>query len=125
MTNVHDFGARGDGTTDDTAAITHAIQRGDGELVFPRGNYLISRPIYVALPQQGRLSIHGSGGTAKLLMTGVGPALHLVGSHRRSALPEHFEDDVWRKERMPMIRDLEIEGRHAEADGIRLEGTMQ
>lgn len=125
MTNVQEYGARGDGTTDDTAAITHAIQRGDGDLVFPRGDYVISRPLYVGLPQHGRLGIHGSDGAAKLIMNGAGPALHLVGSHRRSAQPDHFEDGVWRKERMPIVRDLEIEGRHPQADGMRLEGTMQ
>src|SRR4051794_25999916 len=104
MTKVLEYGARGDGRTDDTAAITHAIQRGDGDLVCPRGDYLISRPLNVGLPVHGRLGIHGWGGTAKLIMNGAGPALHLVGSHRRSAQPDHFEDDVWRKERMPVLR---------------------
>jgi polygalacturonase len=45
MSSVRDFGARGDGKTDDTAALRHAVQRGDGHLVFPRGDYIISRPI--------------------------------------------------------------------------------
>jgi hypothetical protein len=125
MTNVRDFGARGDGVTDDTAALTHAVQRGDGELTFLRGDYVISRPIYVPLELHGRLAIDGSGGTAKLLMHGPGPALHLVGSHRRTALPEHFQPGVWRKERMPSVRDLEIEGRHPQAGGVCVEGAMQ
>ena len=30
MSNVQRFGATGDGTTDDTAAIRHAIRDGDG-----------------------------------------------------------------------------------------------
>lgn len=125
MASVHHFGAKGDGKTDDTAALTHAIQRGDGEVVFPRGEYLISRPLTVPLELHGRISIHGSGGTAKIIMTGPGPALHLIGTHRRTAQPDNFVEGVWQRERMPTIRDLEIAGGHAEADGIRIEGAMQ
>src|SRR5262245_14771772 len=106
MTNVHDFGARGDGKTDDTAALTHAIQRGDGHLVFPRGDYLISRPLFIPRQLHGRIALDGSGGTARLLMNGPGPALHLVGTHRRSALPADFVPEVLVKERMPTIRGL-------------------
>lgn len=125
MTNVREFGARGDGNTDDTAAISHASQRGDGVLLFPPGDYVISRPLHLALPLHGRISIQGQGGTARLIMTGPGPALHLVGSHQRSALPRDVADGVWEKQRLPTIRDLEIVGRHLEADGIRIEGAMQ
>ena len=34
MTSVRDFGARGDGKTDDAQAIQHALQKGDGNLHF-------------------------------------------------------------------------------------------
>jgi hypothetical protein len=125
MTTVRDFGARGDGKTDDTAALSHAVQSGAGTLVFPRGDYLISRSLYVPLHLHGRLSIDGQGGTAKLIMAGEGPALHLVGSHRRTALPDHFAEGVWEKERMPTVRNLEIVGANPLADGIRIEGAMQ
>lgn len=125
MSNVRDFGAKGDGKTDDTAALSHAIQQGDGHLVFPRGDYLISRPLYVPLEHHGRICIDGSGGTAKLIMAGPGPALHLVGTHKKNALPANVADGVWKTERMPTVQGLEIEGRHAEADGIRVEGAMQ
>jgi pectate lyase len=125
MTNVHDFGARGDGQTDDTAALTHAVQRGDGHLVFPPGDYVLSQPLYIPLQLHGRIALDGSGGTARLLMQGPGPALHLAGSHRRTAQPDNFDPATWTRERMPMIRDLEIVGQHPEANGIRLEGVMQ
>lgn len=125
MANVLDFGARGDGKTDDTAAISHAVQRGDGLLVFPRGDYLISRPIHVPLDLHGRVAIEGSGGTARLVMAAAGPALHLIGTHPKSALPDHFAEGVWRKERMPTVRNVEILGAHAQANGIRVEGAMQ
>jgi len=125
MTNVREFGARGDGRTDDTASLSHAIQKGDGHLVFPRGDYLISRPLHIPLQLHGRIGIDGSGGTARILMAGAGAALHLVGTHRRSAHPEHFTDAIWERERFPTVRNIEIVGRHAQADGIYIEGAMQ
>jgi parallel beta-helix repeat protein len=125
MSSVREFGAKGDGRTDDTAALSHAIQRGDGHLIFPRGDYLISRPLYIPLELHGRVCIDGSGGTAKLLMNGPGPALHLVGTHKKNALPTNVASGVWQTERLPTIQSLEIEGRHPQADGIRIEGAMQ
>ncbi len=44
--NVRDFGATGDGTTDDTAAFQKALdeaaKRGGGQVIAPRGNYLFA-----------------------------------------------------------------------------------
>jgi polygalacturonase len=125
MASVLDFGARGDGKTDDTAALQHALQKGDGQLVFPRGNYLIQRPLVVPLDKEGRISISGQGGVARLIMAGPGPALHLVGTHNRSADPADFQERIWTSERMPTVQGLEVLGQHAEADGIRIDGTMQ
>ena len=125
MTSVRDFGARGDGKTDDTTAIQHAVTKGDGVVHFPRGEYLISRPIAVAMQTHGRLSIDGAAGTARILHTGAGPAFNLIGTHRRTADPTHFADEYWRRERMPIVTGLEIVGQHAQSDGIRVEGIMQ
>ncbi|MFO0863235.1 MAG: right-handed parallel beta-helix repeat-containing protein [Gemmataceae bacterium] len=125
MSNVRDFGARGDGRADDTQAILHALSKGDGHLFFPRGDYVVSRPIPIPLQTHGRTSIEGAGGAARLLMTGAGPCLHLIGTHTRNADPTSFAEGVWERERMPTIRGIEIVGKHDEADGIRLEGTMQ
>jgi hypothetical protein len=125
MSSVRDFGARGDGKADDTVALRHAAEKGDGQLVFPPGDYRITRPLLIPLERFGRLNVTGRGGTARLLMAGAGPALHLVGTHQKSALPAHVTDKVWQKERMPTVEGLEILGAHAEADGIRIEGAMQ
>jgi hypothetical protein len=125
MATVRDFGAKGDGKADDTTALTHAVQRGDGHLVFPRGDYRITRPLHIPLQLHGRISLVGAGGTARIIMAGAGPALHFVGTHKRTALPEDFKEAVWTRERLPMVRDLEIVGDHAEADGLRFEGAMQ
>ena len=125
MSNVRDFGATGDGQTDDTNAIQHAIDDGDGLVELPRGEYRITRTLKVNLTEQGRIGFTGLGGTAKLLMFGSGPTLSLLGTHTGSADPLSFKPGVWQSERMPTVSNLEIEGRHAEADGIHIEGVMQ
>ena len=125
MSNVRNFGATGDGRTDDTAAILHAIKDGDGTLEFPRGDYLITRTIEVPLEKVGRTAVVGSGGVAKLVMKGPGPALRIIGTHAGTADPASFKPTVWRAQRSPTLLNIEIEGGHAEADGVELIGTMQ
>ena len=64
MSDVRDFGAVGDGKTDDTDAIQHAIDEGIGRVEFPRGDFLITRTLLVDLEKTGRTGIDGSGGSA-------------------------------------------------------------
>lgn len=125
MSNVRDFGAAGDGRRDDTDAVVHAIEQGDGVLEFPSGDYVISRTIRVELDGTGRFGMSGSQGAAKLIMTGGGPAFHLIGTHEKSADPAGFEPRVWQRQRMPTVANIEIEGRHPRASGLLLEGVMQ
>ena len=125
MTNVRDFGATGDGTTDDTEAIQHAVDESVGLLVFPKGTYRITQPIRIELAKCGRTAIDGTGGTAKIIMAGPGPALSFVATHASTADPAGFRPEEWKNERMPMVRDIEIEGGHVKADGIRINGVMQ
>ena len=125
MARVKDFGAIGDGQADDTDAIQHAVNDGDGIVEFDRGNYCIRKPILVDFAKCGRTSIQGSAGTAKVIMKGPGPAFLLKANHASTADPAGFKPEEWQKERMPQVRDLEIEGGHPNADGIRIEGVMQ
>ena len=125
MSSVRDFGAIGDGVTDDTEAIQHAIDDGDGHLDFPRGEYRISRTLMVDLQKRSRSSIGGAGGTAKIVMHGPGPAIFLQATHAKTADPVGFRPEEWQHERMPTIDGIEIEGRHPEADGIQIVGVMQ
>ena len=125
MANVRDYGAVGDGVSDDTAALEHAVNDGDGLLVFPRGEYRISRTLRVNLSRSRRTGIDGSGGTARIVMTGPGPAISIVGSHDKTADPTDVAATVWDAERMPTVRSIEITTTHPEADGIRLEGFFQ
>ncbi|MHB8861464.1 MAG: right-handed parallel beta-helix repeat-containing protein [Pirellulaceae bacterium] len=125
MSNLHDFGAVGDGQVDDTRAIEHAIEAGDGVLEFPRGTYRITRTLRVDLARHGRVAVLGSGGIAKLQMHGPGPALLLLGTHDQSADPRSVHPALWHGERMPTLDGLEIEGHHEQSDGVRLEGVLQ
>ena len=125
MSNIRDFGAVGDGKTDDTAAIQHAINDGDGVIEFPRGNYRITKTLLVDLAKHSRTALHGSGGTAKLLMYGPGPAIFLKATHAKTADPTGFRPEEWQHERMPTVSNIEIEGKHPEANGIKIVGVMQ
>ena len=123
LLTVRDFGASGDGQADDTAAIQRAADRG-GEIRFPRGTYRISRPVVIDLDRAGHTSIVADG-TASLRMAGPGPALKLVGTHAGTASPDSVKENVWQRQRTPMIDGLEIVGEHPEAIGLWLEGTFQ
>jgi hypothetical protein len=125
MSNVRRFGAAGNGVEDDTEAIRHAVQDGDGMLHFPPGTYLISEPIEINLAESGPLGIEGTGGTARVLMTGSGPAFRLIGTHDGTGSPSSVKGNVYPDQRLPTVRNIEIEGTHPEADGIELIKTMQ
>lgn len=59
--NVREYGAAGDGTTDDTAALQHALDdaadRPGTEVYFPAGTYIIT----AALEYPGNVALRGSG----------------------------------------------------------------
>ncbi len=125
MSDVRAFGAVGDGVTDDTAAIQHAIEEGDGQVVFTPGTYKITQTLTARLDRRGPLSLSGSRGVARLVMLGAGPALRLTGTHQKTADPNDFAREVWVSERMPTVSGLEIVGGHEQAVGVELNGTMQ
>ena len=125
MSNVKNFGATGDGQTDDTVSIQHAIADGDGLLIFPKGTYRISKTLEIFLGTKGPGGLSGSMGAATIVMAGPGPAFRLIGTHGGTGDPGSVTPDVWISERMPGIRQIAIEGAHPRADGIELKGTMQ
>ena len=125
MSNVKDFGASGDGTTDDTEAIRHAVRDGDGVLLFPPGDYRITETIEVVLDEHGRAGIDGSAGTATVIMAGPGPAFRLLGTHEGTGSPASVEPKVWASQRMPTVLNIAVAGEHEEADGFELVKTMQ
>lgn len=125
MSNVKTFGAVGDGKTDDTLAIQHAVADSDGRLEFPRGNYLINNTIEIRLDEVGRIAIAGDDGTATIIMGGEGPAFRIIGTHTGTGDPLSAKPNIWERQRMPTIRNIEITGRHPGADGVELIETMQ
>ena len=125
MSNVTRFGAIGDGVADDTEAIQHAVTQGDGVLHFPPGTYRITQPIEIKLSKHGPLGMDGTGGTARVVMNGKGPAFRLVGTHGGTGDPGSRKGNVASHQRLPTIRNIEVEGAHAEADGFELIETMQ
>lgn len=122
--DCRNFGAVGDGQADDTEAIQAAVDSGIGRIVFSKGVYRITQTISIDLDKLGYTSLEGSG-VARIEMAGPGPAIRFTGTHFASAAPEKFEEKVWRRQRMPLVDGLAIQGAHAEAVGIEAVGTMQ
>src|SRR5947209_1062978 len=99
MSDLRNFGARGDGQADDTAALQHAVATtSDGLLEFPRGDFRIRRTVEVRLAEHGRISLSGLGGVGRVTMAGPGPAFRFVGTHTKNADPTSFAPAVWQKE---------------------------
>ncbi|MBK9169409.1 MAG: right-handed parallel beta-helix repeat-containing protein [Bryobacterales bacterium] len=114
---------KGDGQTDETAALQRWADTRAPDFRLPPGRFRITRPIEIRLDRAGPLAL--SGAEATLVMAGAGPALRITGTHKGTAGPSTVHEGVWRRERTPLIDGLEIVGAHPEAGGIRLEGTMQ
>ena len=125
MSNVRTFGAVGDGMTDDTDAIRHTLEQGDGSLEFPRGDYLISETIEVRLDETGRLGVAGTDGTATVIMSGEGPAFRIIGTHSGTGDPNSAKPNIWEKQRMPTFRNIEVTATNKNADGFELIETME
>ncbi len=121
---VRAFGALGDGENDDTEAIQKAINASASVIRFPPGTYKVSEPLIVDLDEVGVTSMIGDG-TARIIMVGSGPAIRFVGTHQGTASPKTVQDNVWQKQRMPLVDGLEIVGANDEADGIEAVRTMQ
>jgi hypothetical protein len=121
---VHTFGALGDGIADDSDAIQRAVDASIGQVRFPQGTFRITEPIVIDLDQVGFTSISG-GGVARILMAGPGPAFRFVGTHGGTAAPRTVQENVWMRQRAPMVDGIEIVGAHPQASGIGATGTMQ
>lgn len=80
--SVKDFGATGDGSTNDTTAIQAAINaaRGLGKVVFPRGTYRVNRTIEI--PSNSHLVGEGKSTVIKM-MNNIGRDTTLMRTGRR------------------------------------------
>lgn len=125
MVEAANFGATGDGITDDTPALEHALQEGDGVLRLHKGTFRLTRPLVFDLSKTGHAAVIGDGGTSTLVMAGPGPAIKIVGTHKGTSQPKSVTSDTWLKERFPTLAGFEIRGEHPEAVGIELARTLQ
>ena len=121
---VKDYGAAGDGKTDDTITFQRAIDSNLGDIHIPNGTYRLTKTIIIDLDRIGPVSIVGSG-TVKLIMAGPGPVFKLIGTHKGTADPDTVKENVWKNQRMPVVSRLEIVGINDKACGIEANGTMQ
>ena len=125
MSNVFGFGAKGDGVADDTEALQHTIDAGDGVLRLNKGTYRITKPLVLDLTNTGFGAVWGENGTSRIVMAGAGPAIRVVGDHQGTASPSSVQPHTWDKERFPTIAGIEIVGEHPDSVGIELRKTMK
>jgi parallel beta-helix repeat protein len=112
-------------THDATEMLQRMVEASSGLVELPAGTFTISRPIVVDLKKLGYRGIRGANGATRIIMTGAGPAIRIVGDHRGTANPESVEEHTWERERFPIVSGIEILGRHPEADGIEVFRTMK
>jgi parallel beta-helix repeat protein len=125
MSNVFGFGAKGDGVADDTEALQHTLDSGDGVLRLNKGTYRITRPLVLDLTKTGFGAVRGESGTSRIVMAGAGPAIRVIGNHQGTASPSSVQPHIWDKERFPTITGIEIVGEHPDSVGIELRKTMK
>ncbi len=118
------WGIIGNGTADCSTAIQQAVDAKVGSLRFPRGVYRLTKTIIIDLDKVGPTSISGDG-TATFIMEGAGPAFQFIGTHGGTAAPKTVKENVWLRQRTPMVDGIEIVGAHKAACGIEATGTMQ
>lgn len=118
------WGILGNGKVDCSAAIQQAVDAKVGTLFFPRGVYRLTKTISIDLDKVGPTSISGDG-TATFIMEGAGPAFRFIGTHAGTAAPKTVKDNVWLRQRTPMVDGIEIVGANSKACGIEATGTMQ
>lgn len=94
--NVRDFGAKGDGVTDDTDAVRKAISKAksvSGTVYFPEGNYLITETLKISKDDSKILTFKGDGLSSKI--TGAetleGPVFEILMKYNFNVRDLYFE----------------------------------
>lgn len=114
--SVKDFGATGDGATDDRAAIQAALDSGAGSVFFPKGTYLVSGSIYPASNQ----IVFGEGFQSLLKATSDGMYVIL-------GAPDYVFGGTTGARENVVIRDLKIDGGGQTSDiytGVKASGGI-
>lgn len=101
--NVKQFGAKGDGITDDTVSIQNAInfnQKKDKRVIIPSGKYVVSSTINMS----AKVGIEGID-SPSILYTGTDICFNITGWER-----EIEGDSSTNKDRNPIIKNILIDG---------------
>ncbi|KMM36731.1 glycosyl hydrolase family 28-related protein [Guptibacillus hwajinpoensis] len=114
--NVKEYGAKGDGVTDDTVAIRKALKDG-AYLFFPAGTYLVTQSFEV-----DKHKIHGSGMANTVIMSNAdAPIFKVVGSNSDIRdLTLQYED--WYQDEHPERNAIVFEGEvgHSSFENLKL-----
>lgn len=119
MNNVKDFGAKGDGTTDDTLAIRQAIDyvksQNGGQIYFPSGVYVVTDTLTIDSP----VGFVGEGSSTLSLTTNgtYNNVTTLLSWHG----PEKVMIDYVGRIEGVVFMDLAIHGRNTASTGIRID----
>lgn len=88
--SVKDFGAKGDGVTDDTAALQAAFNSGAGEIYIPEGVYIQS--LHLGVPSNIVIQGAGEGKTIIKMADGVDQIYHNIVSANAMSLDARLAD---------------------------------
>ncbi|WP_242057216.1 glycoside hydrolase family 55 protein [Pseudalkalibacillus hwajinpoensis] len=114
--NVQDYGAKGDGKTDDTKAIQKAINDG-AYLFFPAGTYLISETIVL-----DHHKVHGSGMENTVLMSKADAPIFKVQGSFTNIEDMTLQYEGWYQEEHPDRNAIVFDGEigHSNFENLRL-----
>lgn len=122
--NVLDYGATGDGVTNDVVAIQAALDAGSGEVYLPYGTYLVATPLTipsgVSVVMEEGATIKASTAMEAILRTALGTVISNI-SIRGGTLDCNAVADcgIWLK-RFAWVRVSDLQIRENKVDAIRL-----
>ena len=94
VVSVKDFGAKGDGTTNDTTAFQNALTylSGGGELYIPSGTYIYTTTLNMSIKG---LTVRGCGKTSLLQFNGTGNCIEITAPNLASTKTAVTLDNFW------------------------------
>lgn len=117
--SVKDFGAVGDGVTDDTAAIQKVIDSlsaTGGNIYFPKGSYLITSTLKIL---NSNISLYGDGATSKLVTASAITVLAV--SNTSNLAPDYTKSTFLRG---IQVKNLAFVGASNTATGLYVNGVV-